>query len=202
MIGAMNTAGLVLAAGESRRFGSPKQLALFRGRPLVEWAVRALLGGPLSEVVVVLGAHAHAIQSAVAVDGVRFIVAADWAEGQSASLREGLGAIGACDAAVILLADQPLVTAAAVCRVCASAEPGRAARATYHGQPGHPTLIPRDLWPAIQALEGDSGAAAILRADGFVPVPCEDIASPSDADTLSSLAEVEEEARRRGFPTF
>src|SRR5579863_1656514 len=101
--------GLILAAGEGRRFGSPKQLAPLHGRPLLEHALAAMADArSVGPVVVVLGAHAQAILGAVALHGAQAVVAADWADGQSASLRAGVAALAArVEAIVITLGDQP-----------------------------------------------------------------------------------------------
>ena len=87
----MTVGGLILAAGEGRRFGGTKQLADLRGRPLLSYAVEAMLAVPaVAPVVVVLGHAADEIRSAVAFDGAETVVCAGWQEGQSASLRCGI----------------------------------------------------------------------------------------------------------------
>ena len=87
----MNACGLLLAAGEGRRFGGPKQLAELDGRPLVEHALGALAG--LDRVVVVLGAHADEIRAGADLGDAELVTCDDWAEGMSASLRRGLAAL-------------------------------------------------------------------------------------------------------------
>jgi molybdenum cofactor cytidylyltransferase len=91
---------LVLAAGEGRRFGGTKQLAPLRGRPLLEHALAAVAA--LSPRVVVLGHEADAIRAAVDLHGARPVVCGDWREGQAASLRCGVAALGDVDAAVVV----------------------------------------------------------------------------------------------------
>ena len=87
--------GIVLAAGEGKRFGGPKQVAVLDGRPLLEHAVRAMLAVPaLDPVVVVLGAHADAVREQVDLSGVDVVVCDRWADGQSASLQAGVAALG------------------------------------------------------------------------------------------------------------
>ena len=87
--------GIVLAAGEGKRFGGPKQVAVLDGRPLLEHAVRAMLAVPaLDPVVVVLGAHADAVREQVDLGGVDVVVCDRWADGQSASLQAGVAALG------------------------------------------------------------------------------------------------------------
>jgi nicotine blue oxidoreductase len=182
-------AGLVLAAGGSTRFGSPKQLALFRGRPLVEWPLTALADAGIEPRVLVLGAEADTIESGVELAGVRVVRCSDWEEGQSASLRAGVRAIEDTDAEaiVVVLGDEPLLTAEAVRSVVAARGTAPAVRATYNGTPVHPTLIERDLWAQLLALRGDHGAAGVIGESGFTAVACDDLASPADIDTPEDL---------------
>jgi molybdenum cofactor cytidylyltransferase len=173
------TAGLVLAAGEGRRFGGPKQLARVDGRPLVEHALAALRG--LDRVVVVLGARAEEIRSGADLAGAEVVVCPDWAEGMGASLRHGLAAVAGADEVVIVLADQPFITPAVVARVLAAA--GDAARATYGGAPGHPVVLRRALLDRAGELRGDAG----FRGAAMTEVECGDLADPTDIDTQADL---------------
>jgi CTP:molybdopterin cytidylyltransferase MocA len=175
------TAGLVLAAGEGRRFGGPKQLAPLDGRPLVEHALAALAG--LDRVVVVLGARAGEVRAGAALGAAEVVVCEDWAEGMSASLRAGLEALAGSDEVVIVLADQPFITAAVVERVRAA--PGPAARAVYGGAPGHPVVVRAPLLERAGELRGDAGFRDLLGA--AAEVECSDIADPLDIDTRDDL---------------
>lgn len=178
-------AGLVLAAGEGRRFGGPKALARLNGQRLVDRAVGTLRAAGCAPVVVVEGA-AHL----EGVDGATVVHAHQWREGMGASLRAGLAALPADAAAcVVLLVDTPWLTAAAVSRVVdgwhpAASEAG-AAIATYQGRRGHPVLLSREVWAAVTELAvGDEGARAWLRAnpDRVLEVPCTGLADPRDVD--------------------
>jgi CTP:molybdopterin cytidylyltransferase MocA len=183
----------VLAAGGSARFGSPKQLAPFQGRPLVEWPLKALAEAGIDPRVVVLGAEADAIEPRIDLAGATVVRCVDWEEGQSASLRAGVRAIEgtAAEAIVVLLGDEPLLNAEAVRRVVAARGAAPAVRATYNGTPVHPTLIERDLWPQVLALRGDHGAAGVIGATGFTAVGCDDLVSPADIDTPDDLRALE-----------
>jgi CTP:molybdopterin cytidylyltransferase MocA len=186
-------AGLVLAAGGSLRFGSPKQLALFQGRPLVEWPLVALADAGIEPRILVLGAEADMIEPRVELAGATIVRCPDWEEGQSASLRAGVRAIGDSDAEalVVVLGDEPLLSAEAVRRVVAARGDKPAVRATYSDTPVHPTLIERELWPQLLALRGDHGAAGVLGETGFTAVACDDLASPVDIDTPEDLKVLE-----------
>jgi molybdenum cofactor cytidylyltransferase len=173
------SAGLLLAAGEGRRFGGPKQLARVDGRPLIEHALGALDG--LDRIVVVLGARAEEIRAGADLDGAEIVVCADWAEGMGASLRTGLAALGGADEVVILLADQPFITRRVVARV--RAVPGDAVRAVYDGRPGHPVVVRGALLARAGELRGDQG----FRGVAMTEVECGDLADPQDIDTRADL---------------
>jgi len=175
------TAGLVLAAGEGRRFGGPKQLARVAGRALIEHALAAVRD--LDSVVVVLGARADEIRSGADLAGAEVVVCPDWAEGMGASLRCGLAAVGDADEVVIVLADQPFITPAVVARVRAA--PGDAARAVYGGALGHPVVIRRPVLARAGELRGDSGFRDLLT--GVTELECGDLADPTDIDTQADL---------------
>lgn len=174
-------AGLLLAAGSGSRLGTPKALVELDGSTLLERGVALLRKGGCDPVVVVLGA------AVVPVEGAQVVVAPDWADGMSASLRAGLAALDA-DACVVALVDQPLVGAQAVRRLVAAADTAEAAVATYGGAQRNPVLLGRSVWPELD-LAGDTGARDWLRAhpDRVVLVPCDDTGSPFDIDTPEEL---------------
>ena len=181
-------AGVVLAAGAGTRFGGRKQLALLDGRPLLEHALAAMAAAPVGRWVVVLGADADEIHSGVNLHGATPVVCRDWEEGQAASLRAGVAAVRDAAAIVVTLGDQPWIDTRAIASVIASrAEGFHAVRATYGGTPGHPVLIERELFPALRALRGDSGARDVLRTASVRDVPCDGLGDPRDVDTRADL---------------
>jgi nicotine blue oxidoreductase len=174
--------GLVLAAGEGRRFGGPKQLAALEGRPLLAHVVAVALA-TLDPVVVVLGARAAEVRAGVDLRGARVVECADWAEGMSASLRCGLRALPDTSAAVlVLLGDQPRVTPEVVRAVLAAGAPARAA---YAGVPGHPVLLDAALAAGAGTLRGDAGFRD--RLAGVTLVECGELCDPTDIDTRADL---------------
>jgi molybdenum cofactor cytidylyltransferase len=178
--------GLILAAGEGRRFGATKQLAELRGRPLLEYALAAMAG--VSPRVVVLGHAADEIAAAVDLHGAAPVVCDDWASGQSASLRCGLDALADCDAVVVVLGDMPGITAEAIEAVVAAAGDEDAVRATYDGAPGHPVLLRRPLLDRAGELRGDSGFRDLLERARVREVEIGALADPADIDTREELA--------------
>jgi CTP:molybdopterin cytidylyltransferase MocA len=168
---------LILAAGEGRRFGGPKQLAEIDGRPMLAHVIE--LAAPYDPLVV-LGAHADAILDAVDVGD--HVVAEDWADGQSASLRAGIAALGEADRAIVLLGDQPWITREAIEAVLAATAP---TRATYNGAPGHPVVLDPSLIAAVPGLRGDQGARDLLATATTVEVA--HLCDPRDIDTPDDL---------------
>lgn len=162
-------AGILLAAGAARRFGSQKLVHPIDGVPLVRRAADGLLGSALDEVVVVLGSDAPRVGAALAGLPVRTVVAEDWDHGMSASIRAGIAALAPeIDAALIALGDQPGVGAAIVDPLVACWRSGRADRPIvapdYRGVVRPPVLFDRALFAALQQLDGDRGARALLDA--------------------------------------
>lgn len=183
---------ILLAAGVGSRFGGGKLLADFEGRPLVEHALLTLRDAPVDETVVVVGADAARLREVCEPHDVRVIENPDWASGQSTSVRAGLRTMGRdVRAAVVLLADQPLVRAGAVERLVAAFEGGASvAVATYGGKRRNPVLFSREVWPdLISELSGDEGARAVLRRrpDLVVEVDCDGVGDPVDVDTIEDL---------------
>jgi len=181
----VTTGGLILAAGEGRRFGGTKQLAELRGRPLLEYPLEAMSG--VSPRVVVLGHAADEIRARVDLHGASVVVCDDWAEGQAASLRAGLAALAGCDAVVVVLGDQPGITPAAIEAVTAAGD-ADAVRAVYDGTPGHPVLLRRPLLERAGELRGDTGFRDLLESATVREVELGGLADPADIDTREELA--------------
>lgn len=180
--------GIVLAAGAGTRFGGPKALARDAGG--VPWVARvsaALRAGGCRDVIAVLGARAEEARALVP-EGVRIVVAPDWAEGLSRSLAAGLAAANdRAEAVVVATVDIPELPAAAVARVIAAAPEPRDAlvRATYGGRPGHPALLGAAHWASLASeMGGDTGAGPYLARHDAERVDCLDLWDGHDRDHL------------------
>ena len=182
-------AGLVLAAGGARRFGSPKQLADLGGVPLLQHAIDAMLAVPaLDRVVVVLGSFAEEIAAAVRFASAEPVVCPDWADGMAASLRCGVAELADADWVVVTLGDMPGVTPEAIEAVIGALGPDvDAVRAEYGGQFGHPVAMSRALLDRVGELRGDVGARELLRDARVRPVEALHLARPDDVDTPEEL---------------
>jgi CTP:molybdopterin cytidylyltransferase MocA len=190
--GAQVVGGVVLAAGGSRRFGSPKQLAELDGVPLLQHAVDAMLAVPAIDAIrVVLGAHADEVRRAVDFGDAEVVVCEDWSEGMAASLRSGVAALEGFDWVVVTLGDQPRVGAEVIAAVVDRARGTRAGtdavRALYDGAPGHPVALGRDLLERVPQLRGDIGARALLEEAVVRTIEVGRLASAADVDTPEEL---------------
>jgi nicotine blue oxidoreductase len=193
---AIRIAGILLAAGDGSRLGQPKATVELAGSTLAERGVDLLRDGGTDPVIVVTGAVP------VELPGVVSVHNPDWPAGMGSSLATGLRAVeGGAAAAVIALADQPLVGAEAVRRlIAAHANGATVAVAAYGGKPRNPVLIDRVHWPAvIELATGDAGARHFLRAHTELVtfVECGDTGSPADIDTPEDLAQVRASAAQR-----
>lgn len=183
------TGGLILAAGAATRFGSPKQLALLDGRPLLQHAVDAMLAvDGLDRVVVVLGHAGARVRATVDFGAAQVVECQDWNEGMAASLRCGLHALADCERVVVTLGDQPLMRPEAIAAVLAACGGGAAAaRAVYQGVPGHPVALGPEALQHVDALHGDSGFRELLESIEVRTVEAGHLAHPDDVDTPEEL---------------
>ncbi|HEX2552382.1 MAG TPA: nucleotidyltransferase family protein [Microvirga sp.] len=193
----MSVAAIVLAAGRGTRFGEgPKLLASLRGKPLVRHVAEAALASTAHPVIVVTGHRAPEVEAALA--GLPLAVAhnPDFAEGLSTSLKRGFAALDpGAEAAIVLLADMPLVDAALIDRLIQCWRESRPAALVpvSGGRRGNPVVLSAVLAPEIARLSGDSGAGPLLR--GRADVVEEPVDAPGvlhDVDTPAALAALTE----------
>lgn len=195
-------AALVLAAGEGRRFGGGKLLAPIEGRPMVQRAIDAANGSSCDPVLLVVGHEADVLLASVSAGRAQPVRNAAYATGLSSSLRAGIDAAGGADAAVVVLADQPGVTAALLDALIDRQREMRAAAVicSWNGRRSPPTLLTAALWPAVRALEGDVGAREVLarRDDVAVLEVDPSLARLDDVDTPEDHARIASAQEREG----
>ncbi len=190
-------AAVVLAAGASTRMAPRNKLLLEDGAGLAMAArvAAACAASRADEVIVVTGHQAEAVEAAVrhAAPAARFVRAAAYAEGLSASLRAGVSALGAdVTAALICLGDMPLVSPAEMDQVIAAWCPEEERLIivpTHRGKRGNPVLWDRRFFAEMAALQGDTGARGLFRlhADVVGEVELAGEAVLMDFDTPESL---------------
>ena len=162
----MNASLVLLAAGDSRRLGSPKQLLRIGGETLLRRAARESCASVARDVIVVLGFQADVMRAEISGLRARAIENAAWREGIASSIRAGVGALEAsADGVLLAVCDQPRMTAAHCNALLRAADAAACAAASvYGGSPGVPAVFPRALFPDLLALTGDRGAKGILTA--------------------------------------
>ena len=137
-------AAVVLAAGEGRRFGGPKQLHVIEGITMLERVLMAVERAGIATRLVVLGARAERIVAEVPLHGAVAVLSPRWADGQAASLQAALEALPErIDEALVVLGDGPGLDPRAIRRTAA----GRGVRAADYGRGrSHPVVLPRACW--------------------------------------------------------
>lgn len=181
-------AAIILAAGQSSRMGQHKLLLPLLGKPLLLHVVENALAAGCAEVLVVVGYRADAVCRLLTDYPVRVIENPAYAQGQSTSMRAGIAALAPqTEAAMILLADQPLVNPAMLQRLMqAWQDTAQPIVAPYYaGQRGNPVLFARALFPELLSVTGDQGGREVLQrhAREVEPVPIADADAAQDLDT-------------------
>jgi molybdenum cofactor cytidylyltransferase len=166
---AMHIDALILAAGPSKRLGTPKQLLKWGSSTLLQHVIESVAATPVDATWVVLGAFIDEILETVDFGDAGIIENPEWEEGIASSLRVGLDVItreGDADAALVVLGDQPDLdpdtVRSLVDRYIATG--ASAVVPKYRYQRGNPVLIDRSIWPRVMSLEGDQGARTLLQA--------------------------------------
>lgn len=183
----MKVAAIILAAGGSTRMGHPKQLLKLGEERLLERAVRVAEEAGCAPVVVVLGASAEVILAECSLDNAAVVINPDWLEGMASSIRRGVQQVsGACDAAVLMVCDQPAVTSDHLRKLagrCTDRWSGGAVASSYAGRRGVPACFPASHFSELLMLCGDSGARRLLESS-----PAIDLAGGElDIDTPLAL---------------
>ncbi len=180
-------AGIVLAAGESKRMGRPKQLLEWHGQTFVRTAAETALAAGLSPVIVVTGAEAEGVREAVQDLPVTLAGNPQWRSGQAASIQVGLAACpGNTGAAIFVLADQPQIPAdmlTGLLEAHAGSLSPIVAPLVADNRRGNPVLFDRATFGALRALRGDEGGRSILSRFRVEYLPWNDERLLLDVDT-------------------
>jgi molybdenum cofactor cytidylyltransferase len=190
-------AGLLLAAGGARRFGTQKLVAPLNDEPLVRHAARVLVAST-DVVTAVVGNDAGVVRSALNDLDVTIVENTEWRGGLASSLRRGVVALPPdADAVVIALGDQPGIDAEIIRAVIARWRSGGCAivAARYAGVQGHPVLFDRSLFGELVELDGDRGAKPVIdRVRDRVAFVDVQSPAPRDVDTPGDLAAISRES--------
>lgn len=179
-------AGIVLAAGESSRFGKPKQLLKWHGVPFVRQVALKALDVGLNSVIVVVGAYKAEVARAVEDLDVLVVENQSWEDGQSTSIKVGVEALSRkAGATLFLLADQPQISKELLIKLiethAGSLSPIISPQ--IDGQSGNPVLFDRVTFPDLRGLKGDMGGRQLFSKYPITWVPWHDSSALLDVDT-------------------
>jgi molybdenum cofactor cytidylyltransferase len=177
--------GVVLAAGISRRLGTPKQLLPFDDTTVLGATIEVARGCPFDQLIVTLGGAATAVREAVNRDGIDIVIADAYESGCSSSLRAALSRVDSrADGIVVMLGDQPGVSREAVAKLIESRRGAPIAVCRYSDGIGHPFWLGRPVFGEAAELHGDKGVWRLIESGRFAvrQVPT-DGTVPLDVDT-------------------
>lgn len=198
-INSVGVGAVILAAGSSSRMGSPKQTLQYKGESLLRRAASAALGAGCRPVVVVTGAHRELSRRELDGLDVREVLNTLWETGMASSVRASVEGLVSADpdvaAAVLMLCDQPHVTAEVVSGLVAAHRATRSpvVASTYGESFGVPALFGRALFGELSRLEGAAGARQVIKrhaaAAHFIPFPGGevDVDTPDDFTRLTAI---------------
>ncbi|MGC8973463.1 MAG: nucleotidyltransferase family protein [Thermoproteus sp.] len=188
----MNTAVVVLAAGESRRFDGFKLLADVCGEPVVVRSVRSAASAGVGPVYVVVGHNAEAVRTAIERRGlhVAFVYNPWYGLGLSTSLKAALISAPFFERYIIALGDMPLVRPDTYRRLLAHGDAADIVYPTYRGVRGNPVLIRRSVLPKVLDIQGDMGIRAIMGASKSIGVEVDDPGILIDVDNKRDMTAV------------
>jgi molybdenum cofactor cytidylyltransferase len=198
--------GLVLGAGGSSRLGRPKQLLPYRDTTLLGHVVGTARACRFNQIVVAIGGAADEVRAHVDLAGTDVVVNEAYGAGCSSSIAAALGTVDPrCDVIVLMLGDQPGVTADAVAALLAGRGDAPLALCRYDEGRGHPIAFARSTFAELANLHGDKGVWRLLgqHADEVteVDVPGQiplDVDTPEDYRAVLAQAGLEESASVRG----
>jgi molybdenum cofactor cytidylyltransferase len=179
------TTGLVLAGGGSKRLGRPKQLLPYGSATLLDHVLTTARSCPFDQLICVVGGSAADITSTVDLQNVQIVENNEFSEGCSSSIAAALTTVDPrCEVLVLLLGDQPGVTAATVATLLAGRRDSALAACAYDDGRGHPLAFARSTFDQLSSLHGDKGVWKLLDRGGdeVVDVPVAG-AIPRDVDT-------------------
>ena len=197
------TAGIILAAGISKRFGTSKQLIKLSKGYMIEYVIRACLASELNKIYVILGHHHKEILKALSENNksfptnqLEFLINPQYRRGLSSSIRAGLTSIkNTFGSVMFLLADQPLVDSALINLMLKQyyRSDKNLCVPTYMGKRGNPTIFSSEYFSHLKSVKGDSGGKDIIMAhpEDILMIETDSPACVYDIDTSNDLEKID-----------
>jgi CTP:molybdopterin cytidylyltransferase MocA len=165
----MAVAAIILAAGESRRLGRPKQLLTHGGETLLNRAIRLAAEAAASPVLAILGAQFQMIRASIQSPSAIPVHNDHWRQGMGSSIEAGMRALHVCapdaEGVVLMGCDQPRLSAdhlRSLVSAFAAGDSRVIAASSYSGVRGVPAVFPRAAFADLRALRGDMGARPVI----------------------------------------
>jgi len=186
---------IVLAAGSSVRFGSPKQLAEFNGKSLIQNAIDQANISISDYVFLVLGKNSAEILEKLSLGRTQVLFNKDYEQGIASSIKCGVSNLpDDCDGVLIMVADQPFLTAKHLDILIEEfiRSPNKIVALSSRGDPRNPVVIPHEMFHLLQTLKGDEGARSLVRKNSQrVLIDISDAKVFFDVDTKDSLLDLQ-----------
>ena len=194
----MPVAAIILAAGESRRLGQPKQLLVYKGETLLNRAIRLAAEAGASPVFAILGAQFDAIRASIQSPRAIPVHNDHWRPGMGSSIESGMRALSVCapdvTGVVLMGCDQPRLTAEhlrALLAAFASRQSPVIVASSYAGVQAVPAVFPRETFADLRALRGDTGARSVIKRAPRPVVAIEFEGGEVDIDSPEDLGKLE-----------
>ena len=194
-----NSSIIILAAGESSRLGSPKQLLPYAGSTLLQHSIDIACASAAESTVVIMGANADLIRSTINDSEIKVFVNNEWKEGMASTIRFGLNLITTMnpqtEVVIFMVADQPFTTAELLNQLLDAhrTHGSKIVASKYEDSFGTPVLFHKTFFPELLQLKGDVGAKSVVRKHlnevTFVPFPKGHI----DIDTIDDYYKLSNE---------
>ncbi|MDO9085843.1 MAG: selenium cofactor biosynthesis protein YqeC [Anaerolineaceae bacterium] len=195
-----NIGCVILAAGSSSRFGSPKQLAIYNNETFIETVIQKALNINFSEILVVLGAFYKEIYPLINKFNVRIINNHDWEKGQATSVKTGVTAISKnkIEAILFLLVDQPQISTKIIKNVLNifAYQKSNIIVHSFNEQNSHPILFSHKTFSDLLKIEGDQGGRQLFKMYSPMKIKLEDSILAMDIDSMNDLKKINNTLKR------
>jgi molybdenum cofactor cytidylyltransferase len=185
---------VILAAGAASRFGSPKQLAMYKHQTFIETVIKTSQQNNFDEILVVLGAYFDEIYPIVSQYNIQIINNSKWEEGQASSLKVGVNSIikKKLDGILFLLVDQPQISNVMIRNTLSTFAYNKSDIIvhSYKDQYRHPILFSQSTFHDLLSIVGDQGGRQLFKKYSPYKITLEESQMALDVDTIEDLGNI------------